>query len=205
MSSPHLSTELGIYRDWSADRWAGERVPALCDWPTCNAEIDRGQGHRCVEHDDSLDGCDLFFCATHKTFTTVHDLIRPKPDLGSWELVALTDDAWSTWRREHTEEVAQLRQRHQHADLQATMADLAQAADRNGARAAQLGRVRESASLFRLGDELRTAAAALGATLTREAAFEVLDAGRVLVASSRIRLAAAALKPPPTTQGMSDT
>ena len=53
-----------IYRDWSADRWAGSRVPAYCDWPTCAAEINRGRDFRCTAH-GADDGCELFFCARH--------------------------------------------------------------------------------------------------------------------------------------------
>lgn len=69
-----------IYRDWSADRWAGSRIPALCDWPGCETQIDRGRANRCVEHDGDY-GCELFFCARHLAQPAVHGIIRPKPDL----------------------------------------------------------------------------------------------------------------------------
>lgn len=174
-----------IYRDWSADRWAGERIPALCDWPTCTTPIDRGLAHRCSTHGDDA-GCDLFFCATHKILTTVHALIRPKPDLGSWERDALTDGAWEQWRQDHPAEAEQLRRRHEHAALQAAINDLARSADQRAARAAHLARVRESAALFRLADELRTASVALELTMPREAALQLVDGARVIIAKARL-------------------
>lgn len=179
-----------IYRDWSADRWAGSRVPAYCDWPTCAEEIDRGRDFRCVEHGVD-DGCDLFFCARHLVQIAVHDLVRPKPDHARWELMILTDDTLEPWRQTHPTELEQERRRQEHSSLRETVADLAQSSDRQAARAAALSGLALSSRLFHLADELRRAAAALGGTMSRDEVLALLDAAQRVVVASMLQLDAA--------------
>lgn len=179
-----------IYRDWSADRWAGSRVPAHCDWPTCDAEIHRGRAHRCVDH-DGVDGCELFFCSRHLVQCTVHDLIRPKPDHGKWELMILTDEALEPWRQEHPAEVEQARRLSDQTTLRETVDDLARSADRQASRAAVLSLLPLSSRLFHLADELRSASVALGVTKSREDVLELVDGAQLVVVAAMLQLDAA--------------
>ena len=176
-----------IYRDWSADRWAGSRVPALCDWPTCDAEINRGRAHRCVDHAGE-DGCELFFCPRHLMQSAVHDLIRPKPDPGRWELMILTDDTLEPWRQEHPAEVEQARRRYELTTLRETIDDLAQSADRQASRAAVLSYVAQSSRLFHLADELRRASVALGMSMSREDVLTLLDGAQRIIVTAMLQL-----------------
>lgn len=176
-----------IYRDWSADRWAGSRVPALCDWPTCDAEINRGRTHRCVDHAGE-DGCELFFCSRHLVQPTVHDLIRPKPDPGRWELMILTDDTLEPWRQEHPVEVEQARRRYELTTLRETIDDLAQSADRQASRAAVLSYIAQSSRLFHLADELRRASVALGVSMPREDVLTLLDGAQRIIVTAMLQL-----------------
>lgn len=176
-----------IYRDWSADRWAGSRVPALCDWPTCDAEINRGRAHRCVDHGGE-DGCELFFCPRHLMQSTIHDLIRPKPDPGRWELMILTDDTLEPWRQEHPAEVEQARRRYEHTTLREMIDDLALSADRQASRAAVLSYVAQSSHLFHLADELRRASVALGVSMSREDVLALLDGAQRIIVTAMIQL-----------------
>lgn len=108
--------------DHGVSRWAGYGVPAVCDWPTCSTEINRGLGFKCerryIETEDGEeieeDGCGLYFCIEHLALGCVpeHDGFTPKPDTAEWEQWMLTDESWEPWREEHPEVVAQLRQRH---------------------------------------------------------------------------------------------
>lgn len=176
-----------IYRDWSADRWAGSRVPALCDWPTCDAEINRGRAHRCVDHAGE-DGCELFFCPRHLVQSTVHDLIRPKPDPGRWELMILTDDTLEPWRQEHPAEVEQARRRYELTTLRETIDDLAQSADRQASRAAVLSYIAQSSRLFHLADELRRASVGLGVSMSREDVLTLLDGAQRIIVTAMLQL-----------------
>lgn len=107
-------------RDLGVERWAGYGVPAICDHPECEAEIDRGFSYRCGEDDEA--GCGLSFCASHLLIGGVDPemCIRcceeeppftPKPDTAEWESWMLTDDSWRTWRDENPERVAAMRAR----------------------------------------------------------------------------------------------
>ena len=102
-------------------RWAGYGVPAVCDWPDCTVEIDRGLGYKCEhghsdEEGDGSDpefddfGCGLYFCTAHLYDTAKHDGIEPKPDTREWIEWQLTDDSWEQWRTENPDRVAVLRE-----------------------------------------------------------------------------------------------
>ncbi len=54
---------LGYNSKWHRD--IGYLVPAYCDHPECNAEIDRGLAFLCGGSSMSDHGCGLYFCAKH--------------------------------------------------------------------------------------------------------------------------------------------
>lgn len=90
-----------VYEDWDArdrgvTRWAGYGVPAICDMPGCDEEIDRGLGCKCER-------CGLFFCGEHLYLTCpdTHNGLTPKPDTAEWERHMLTDESWQQWRDEN--------------------------------------------------------------------------------------------------------
>lgn len=108
----------------------GYGVPAICDHPDCNAEIDRGVSHLCGFNSDTGDGCGLHFCSAHLSHRYVlpaegededaldddegadrgplcdacanHQPTYPKkPDHPDWINWKLTDESWATWRAEN--------------------------------------------------------------------------------------------------------
>lgn len=95
-------------------RWAGYGVPAECDWPTCDVEIDRGLGYQCEDHgsfdsDDEYverEGCELTFCGEHRHDTEQHAGITPKAESSEWLEHVLTDDSWAQWRAENPDQAA---------------------------------------------------------------------------------------------------
>lgn len=48
-------------------REIGYGVRALCDFPGCGAEIDRGLGYVCGTMHGSVNGCGRYFCPAHLT------------------------------------------------------------------------------------------------------------------------------------------
>lgn len=108
--------------DYGVDRWAGYGVPAKCDHPDCDVEIDRGFAYLCG--DDPMDdnpgehrdgecmGCGLYFCAAHRFGN--HEGFDPKPDAQEWEHHVLTDESWAQWRDENPSRVAEMRARATH-------------------------------------------------------------------------------------------
>lgn len=55
-----------IYR--VGKRWGGYGVPAICEHPDCNEEIDRGVSFACGGEPFSEYGCDRYFCEKHRQF-----------------------------------------------------------------------------------------------------------------------------------------
>ncbi|GBU19383.1 MULTISPECIES: hypothetical protein [Methylobacterium] len=108
-------------------RDVGYGVPAKCDHPGCDAEIDRGLAHICGgdpyggEH-----GCGLHFCGSH-LFMSGRRSEHPgrpqlceacyherepfpqKPDVPEWLEHKLSAPSWEEWRTEHPAEVAAAR------------------------------------------------------------------------------------------------
>lgn len=68
-----------------------------------------------------------------------------------------------------------------------TLMDLAASADRQAARAAEIDDTTASSTLFILGDELRTMAQRVKNTAPTEETMQLLDAGRVHIATSMVR------------------
>lgn len=101
----------------------GYGVPAVCDHPDCNKEIDRGLGYVCGgEPYGGEKGCGLFFCEEHRYFNEHDDdpelcerccdggpEFEPKPDTHEWMSWKLTNDSWQQWRDENPDEVEKLR------------------------------------------------------------------------------------------------
>lgn len=121
-----------VYQDPNTKRWAGYGVPAPCDMPGCEAEIDRGMAWKCEtvhgykyllngvevgpdeEWDEEIEreeeGCQLFFCAVHEEHR-LHQDAQPKGDSLEWEAHMLADESWEQWRTENPKEVAAMEAR----------------------------------------------------------------------------------------------
>lgn len=89
-------------------RDVGYGVPAECDHPECNAQIDRGMAYKC---DDGEEGCGLYFCGQHRWPTlcfrcgTNAAPFHPKPDVREWIEHKLTDPSWAEWRERNPAQV----------------------------------------------------------------------------------------------------
>jgi hypothetical protein len=108
--------------DFNWHRDIGYGVPALCDQPECNNEINRGLGYVCggAPYGDEA-GCGLFFCDEHLTYNELAQCCErcvdgptdnpfpAKPDTAEWIHHKLTDESWQEWRDENPGEVARLR------------------------------------------------------------------------------------------------
>lgn len=88
----------------------GYGVPAICDHPKCNVEIDRGMGYACDEYNDKKEkhrGCGLFFCSKHgggslcKRCETYKTPYKEKPDMLYWIAFKLFDESWEKWREDN--------------------------------------------------------------------------------------------------------
>jgi hypothetical protein len=49
-------------------RYGGYGVPAVCEYPACEEEIDRGMAFACGGEPFSEYGCDRYFCGNHRTY-----------------------------------------------------------------------------------------------------------------------------------------
>lgn len=99
-------------------RWIGYGVPAICDRPSCGAEIDRGKSYLCG---DGEKGCGLFFCMEHLFLGEAGDPqmcercsegkepFWPTVDTPEWIKHMLTDETWEQWRNENPEQVVKLK------------------------------------------------------------------------------------------------
>lgn len=104
--------------DRGVERWAGYGVPAICDQPGCDEEIDRGMWFKCGDlGEDNFGehrggdcmGCGLYFCRAHAFGD--HRGITPKPDTAEWEHHMLTDESWERWRAENPGRTAAMQER----------------------------------------------------------------------------------------------
>lgn len=116
-----MGWSIGFDTRWNRD--VGYGVPAQCDHPDCNKDIDRGLGYVCGgdpyggEH-----GCGLFFCGEHQVYAEhagkflcercaqQQDPFEAKPDTREWINWKLTHDSWQQWRDENPNTVSQLQQ-----------------------------------------------------------------------------------------------
>ena len=100
-----MGWSLGYDPAW--DRDIGYGVPAYCDHPKCNKEIDRGLAYVCGGEPYGGDhGCGLYFCDEHKYGLLCErcyhdwDPFEPKPEHPRWTAHKLTDASWAPWREE---------------------------------------------------------------------------------------------------------
>lgn len=87
----------------------GYGVPAICDHPDCDVEIDRGLSHVCC-HEEPFggeEGCGLFFCDKHLASGKCERCEKgelhfmPKRDTEQWTNHKMTDESWSEWRNQN--------------------------------------------------------------------------------------------------------
>lgn len=105
-----MGWSLGWDNRWKRD--IGYGVPAFCDHPKCNAQIDRGLGFVCCAQEPygGEHGCGLYFCGKHGGFDHKCPRCRnykppynAKPDHPEWITHKLTDPSWAEWRAENDE------------------------------------------------------------------------------------------------------
>jgi len=132
-----MGWSIGYDPKWTRD--IGYGVPAVCDHPDCNSEIDRGLSYVCGGEPYGGDnGCGLYFCSKHLGYALNDNDdedeeddtpeygpqtcercgpgsglpdFKAKPDVLEWITHKLTDESWGDWRRENPNEVEYLRQR----------------------------------------------------------------------------------------------
>ena len=125
----------GVY-DIGYGRFGGWEVPAICEHPDCNKEIDRGISYACGGEPRSDPGCDKYFCEKHLISSDClahidedecekysgdceyQDLCERcikdevefdyKPEHPEWIKQILTHESWERWRKENPEEVKKL-------------------------------------------------------------------------------------------------
>jgi len=100
-------------------------VPAKCDHPGCDADIDRGIAYACGG--EPTENCGLFFCGKHLSHRIInedtpdeewtpalcercHDEdaapFDPSPDTQEWIDHKMIDPTWDLWRSENPEFIA---------------------------------------------------------------------------------------------------
>lgn len=111
-----MGWSIGYDEVWKRD--IGYGVVALCDYPECNKEIDRGLSYVCAnEEPRGGDGCGLYFCGKHhnhwRNIDDDDDALamccercakgeKPfpaKPDLPLWTFFKKVDPSWKKWRK----------------------------------------------------------------------------------------------------------
>jgi hypothetical protein len=110
-----MGWSIGYDDHWRRD--IGYGVPAYCDHPGCDAEIDRGLSYVCCDEEPygGERGCGLYFCGKHRGFggcSRCRNRKPPfpaKPDHPRWIEHKLNDPSWVPWRAKHPKEVASMR------------------------------------------------------------------------------------------------
>jgi len=120
-----MGWSIGFDTNWQRD--IGYGVPAICDYPGCDKEIDRGLAHVCGSDPFGGDyGCGLYFCSEHLIYRKPRGSDRmiqlcprcyrykspykPKPNTKEWIKWKLTDKSWAEWRKENPKEVNKLQE-----------------------------------------------------------------------------------------------
>lgn len=111
-----MGWSIGYDDTWKRD--IGYGVPAYCDHPDCNEEIDRGLSYVCCDmrpHGGEK-GCGLYFCSKHtrgdhkcERCVKRRKPFAAKPDHPDWIAWKLTDESWQEWRDTNPQEVTRLR------------------------------------------------------------------------------------------------
>lgn len=111
-----MGWSIGYDSTWKRD--IGYGVPAVCDHPRCNKEIDRGLSFVCGgEPFGGEYGCGLYFCYEHLRYRKPRGSDReaqfcarcnahkppykPKPDVKQWTDFKMTDPSWAEWREKN--------------------------------------------------------------------------------------------------------
>ena len=116
-----MGWSLGYDSNWERD--IGYGVPAYCDHPECNEEINRGLSYVCGGEPYGGDrGCGLYFCVHHlhlharlpqlceRCSPRVRKPFKPTPDHPDWIKWKLTDISWQKWRDENPEKIKSLQE-----------------------------------------------------------------------------------------------
>lgn len=114
-----MGWSIGYDDKWERD--IGYGVPAICDHPDCNKEIDRGLSYVCGgEPYGGEHGCGLYFCQEHLAYREIEDSFiqvcdrclndvfppfTPKQDIKEWIKHKLTHESWKEWRDENPDKV----------------------------------------------------------------------------------------------------
>lgn len=107
-----MGWSIGYDSNWKRD--VGYGVPAYCDQPGCQKEIDRGLAYVCGgQAFGGDDGCGLYFCEVHgggylcARCSAFRESYEPKPDHPDWIRHKMTDPSWEEWRKENAADVSQ--------------------------------------------------------------------------------------------------
>lgn len=113
-----MGWSIGYDNQWERD--IGYGVPAYCDHPKCDCEIDRGLSYVCGgEPYGGEKGCGLYFCPPHlmDAYQRCSRCARYKipykkisPEHPKWIRWKLTDKSWAMWRKENKDEVKKLKE-----------------------------------------------------------------------------------------------
>lgn len=107
-----MGWSIGYDDTWRRD--IGYGVPAFCDHPKCNEEINRGLSHVCGNGEPygGDHGCGLYFCGDHggeglcpRCLAYKSAYKKIKPEHPAWLFHKITDESWNDWREENPEEV----------------------------------------------------------------------------------------------------
>lgn len=105
-----MGWSIGYDTNWERD--IGYGVPAYCDHPGCQVEIDRGLSYVCGDEPYGGEyGCGLFFCPEHAR--GVHQQCarcrgghppfkQIAPEHPRWIQHKLTHESWATWRERNS-------------------------------------------------------------------------------------------------------
>jgi len=115
-----MGWSIGYDRRWG--RFIGYGVPAYCDHPKCNAEIDRGLSYVCGgEPFGGERGCGLHFCCKHlhrsarlpqlcrQCLGSYQTTYKPKPEHPLFAAHVLSDPSWAQWCNENPAKVEALK------------------------------------------------------------------------------------------------
>jgi hypothetical protein len=117
-----MGWSIGYDNTWKRD--IGYGVPAYCDHPGCNEEIDRGLAYVCGDGPYGGEhGCGLYVCGKHQFSNAAcsqlcqhcsdrrRKRLTPAPEHPKWLRFKLRDPSWKQWREENPQEVAAIRER----------------------------------------------------------------------------------------------
>lgn len=105
-----MSWAVGYDNTWQRD--VGYGVPARCDQPLCQAQIDRGLAYVCGSDPfGGESGCGLYFCSDHLFWNAEAVQLcdrcivdkqpyAPTEDVEQWTKHKMTDPSWADWRAE---------------------------------------------------------------------------------------------------------